>query len=363
MIRIKAFDTLFFRDNKPFTLGQETTADSVFPPMPSVYYGALRSTYLARNFKSITEIDGENDESKNLKILGVYYASGSSDDINELNVYVPIPLDLVIPKDSSSDDSSIKAKLLKIKKLDNVITSCPTEYVLTSDYNVEPINKGIITKYTLEKYLCGNLDDYSYKSLSSFIEYEPKVGIARDGTKTSKEGMLYRINLIRLKNLSFLVDYKGINLETEGFLKLGGQHRPSYYHQIQDIVKLNKNYLQQDDKYFKLYLLTPGLFSKGWLPKIVDEATMTLTYGNIKAKLITAAIGKSKYISGFDMKIKKPKPIYKVVPEGSVYYFELLEGTVQDVYQNFHLKSICDIDNAYVNRGFGITLVGRVNNW
>jgi len=355
MIKIKALDTLFFRDNKPFTLGQESNADSVFPPLPSVFYGALRSAYLARNQCDFQVLDGEKDKSKHLQILGIYYAHSSYDDI--LNIYLPIPLDLVVPKDK---DNKTKAKLLKINKLGNVITNTQTEFVLTSDENIEHVSKGILHQFVFEKYLKGDYDEFSYESLNNLITYEPKIGIARDNSKTSKDGMIYRINLIRPKNLSFVVDYKGIELEHEGFLKLGGQHRPSYYKKINNCINFRKNYLHNGDKYFKLYLLTPGLFSNGWLLGSIDESTMILEHGNVKAKLITAAVGKPIYVSGFDLKLKRPKPMYKVVPEGSVYYFELLEGTIEDVYNNFHLKSICDINDEYVNRGYGITLVGRV---
>ena len=47
IIQIDPLDTLFFRNGKPFTMGEETWADAVFPPYPSVVYGALRSAYFS----------------------------------------------------------------------------------------------------------------------------------------------------------------------------------------------------------------------------------------------------------------------------------------------------------------------------
>ena len=35
IIEIEALDTLFFRDGKPFTMGQDTVGESIFPPHPS----------------------------------------------------------------------------------------------------------------------------------------------------------------------------------------------------------------------------------------------------------------------------------------------------------------------------------------
>jgi len=47
-IEIKSFDTLFFRDGKPFTMSEDNWADGIFPPPPSVIYGALRAAYFAQ---------------------------------------------------------------------------------------------------------------------------------------------------------------------------------------------------------------------------------------------------------------------------------------------------------------------------
>src|SRR5690606_5857344 len=112
--------------------------------------------------------------------------------------------------------------------------------------------------------------------------------------------------------------------------KLGGQSKASYYtHKNVDITFIDE--IEENKKYFKLYLLTPGLFKNGWLPGVINKETKILTVGKVKAKLLTAAIGKPKYLSGFDLKDNKPKPNLRAVPEGSVYYFELLEGNMKDV--------------------------------
>ena len=65
-IRIKALDTLFFRDGKPFTSGEETWADGTFPPYPSVLYGALR-TWFITNQKTLSDEIIENSGHIKLK--------------------------------------------------------------------------------------------------------------------------------------------------------------------------------------------------------------------------------------------------------------------------------------------------------
>lgn len=46
IIEIQALGTLFFRDGKPFTMGAETYAEGIFPPLPSTIYGALRTGHI-----------------------------------------------------------------------------------------------------------------------------------------------------------------------------------------------------------------------------------------------------------------------------------------------------------------------------
>ncbi len=52
---------------------------------------------------------------------------------------------------------------------------------------------------------------------------------------------------------------------------------------------------------------------------------------------------------------KEPKPMYKAVPEGSVYYFEILSGDKNELCR-IHGKSVSDI---YPEQGFGICYVGK----
>jgi hypothetical protein len=61
-----------------------------------------------------------------------------------------------------------------------------------------------------------------------------------------------------------------------------------------------------------------------------------------------------------DYKIDKDKSIekeIKAVPAGSVYYFELLNGAMEDVNEVFHQAAISDM---YLEQGFGISYVGKV---
>ncbi len=97
-------DTLFFRDGKPFTMGSETWADSIFPPYPSTVYGAIRSWLIfekggLRDFKE-GKFKGElgtEKEKGSLFIKGPFLKKNDE-------VFLPCPLDLVKIKDKKSKD-------------------------------------------------------------------------------------------------------------------------------------------------------------------------------------------------------------------------------------------------------------------
>ena len=44
IIEISALDTLFFRDGKPFSMGENHWTNSIFPPNMSTVYGADRKS-------------------------------------------------------------------------------------------------------------------------------------------------------------------------------------------------------------------------------------------------------------------------------------------------------------------------------
>ncbi len=49
-------------------MGENTWPDTVFPPYPSVIYGALRSTYFANHINELGKANREDDPTKKLRI-------------------------------------------------------------------------------------------------------------------------------------------------------------------------------------------------------------------------------------------------------------------------------------------------------
>jgi len=159
-IEIKPLDTLFFRDGKPFSMGEETWADSIFPPSPSVFYGALRTAYFANHPHDISKANTTDDPTKDLKIKGIYYS------INNDN-YFPLPYDCVKEKDNKNE----KIFSLKLEKKSNLISNYPLEYMLQSDNNkkIENIDNALFSLSQLEKYLKSTIDNLDFIKISDYL--------------------------------------------------------------------------------------------------------------------------------------------------------------------------------------------------
>ena len=361
IIQIDPLDTLFFRDGKPFRMGEETWSNSIFPPNPSVIYGALRSAYFANHIDDLGKANEEDDPTKGLKIKGIYY-------LIDNDIYFPLPMDCVKEKKDDDDDKPVKVSTLSMRKNDN-LSNCPTEYLLFDRENrkVENVTDGLVRKSVFEKYLVNTLDNFSISKMSDYVISEPKIGIGiSKKTGASDKSKLYRVDMKRLsyKNnnkISILVNFfDDLNLPEEGIIKFGGEGKAARYNRYKEKdINIDFPKFKENANQFKIVLTTSAIFKNGWLPDWIDETTLVGEFNGLKIKLLVAAIDKPIYIGGFDMKEKKPKPMFKAVPAGSVYYFELINGNMEEVKNAFHQKAISDV---YSEQGFGIAYVGSVKN-
>jgi CRISPR-associated protein Cmr3 len=355
-IKISALDTLFFRDGKPFSMGEETWANGLFPPPPNVFYGALRSLYFSIFQDEFSRIEQE-DKTENLIINQI------TPFINDKSRF-PIPLDIVKKKETEDECCLLKMTANQFS------SSYPLEKILTTSDWTEVVesmeSKAYMLKRDFLKYLV-NGSEYSVGRLkpefqSDLIIEEPKVGIGRNNTTlTTDEGKLYRVGMKRLKTgdnvFDFVVDFEGLNFNSElperGFLKLGAENKSVHYEVLTDSENLASETFQSNR--FKLVLTSPAIFKNGWFPDFLDE-NYRGKFEGFSVKLIAAITGKSISIGGFDMKKRKPKPMFKTVPAGSVFYFEVEEGLKDFVVKEVKLTCLNNLDKE----GFGHAFIGKV---
>lgn len=123
-----------------------------------------------------------------------------------------------------------------------------------------------------------------------------------------------------------------------------------------------------ENKRIRMVLATPAVFSKGWLPKWLKLDGNSLIGApngapdGTKLKLISACVDRWKPISGWSLEkgSRGPKEIRRLVPAGSVYFFEVLSGDVEALIKSFWLESVCDEDQDRRD-GFGLAVWGIWN--
>ncbi len=355
LIKINPLDTLFFRDSRPFSKGVDSWANGIFPPAPSVFYGALRSAYFSHHIDELYKANEDGDPTKSLKIKGIYFRVGESD-------YLPLPYDLVKKKKSGEKE----VFPLIHKDISNYSHSGKTTDILTTGEDVTEavgtVKNSLIENGNFNSYLNNENNKYTYYDSAENTIKEPKIGIARNNySHSTEEGMLYRVGMNRLVNFSFVIDFNGLTLPQKGFMKIGGEGKATSYELIDDLMEIQKPDFADTDEFLKLYVSTPAIFNNGWVPGWInpDRLEGIVPNTNCKVKLLTAALSKPLHIGGFDIKKRQPKPMKKAVGDGSVYYFEVIEGNIKKIVDEIHGKSISD-EEMDKKQGFGISFIGRI---
>jgi len=351
-IRIKPLDTLFFRDGKPFTMGEDAQGESLFPPAPSVLYGALRTAYFGIHSDMLDKANGQGDPTADLKVGGAWL-------IRDGSACFPIPLDLAADASKpAGKDGDRPVWPLPAVPPPPGSSLHPLPSLLSGGLESESVPRGVLEAGQLASYLSGGGGPFIARSLSENVLREPKIGIAKDkatGT-AAQDGRLYQAHMLRLKDLELGASFNGLDLPSEGMLKLGGEGRPVSYRAA---ARPDMPAPAGEAKSFRLYLSTPALFANGWLPGWLDPATLTGMAGGLKLELTAAAVGRPAHVGGFDVKEGKPKPMRRAVPEGSVYHFRIAEGTLAGAVAAFHGRSVSELPGSAA-QGFGLAYVGAI---
>ena len=114
-----------------------------------------------------------------------------------------------------------------------------------------------------------------------------------------------------------------------------------------------------------MYLATPAVFAGGWRPGWLDPESLEgeIHGTSLKLRLRGAAVGRWQPVSGWSYELPGPKPIRRLVPAGSVYFFDVLYGDPSDL-EELWLQPLSD-DEEDARDGFGLVcwgLWGQVNN-
>jgi len=160
----------------------------------------------------------------------------------------------------------------------------------------------------------------------------------------------------------------------DGLVRLGSGGRLSHLQeqeQEQDTAwptipdKLSKKLkrLKKGDG-FRLLLVTPALFeNNGWLPDWLDKDSLEGELCGAKVQLKAAALERWQPLAGWDMADNngkgKYKPSQRLVPAGSVYWFEITDGNTLNA-EELWLTAIGNKtqDGFETQDGFGLVVPG-----
>lgn len=345
IIEITALDTLFFRDAKPFDLGEENVASGVFPPSPSVIMGAIRSAYMSQTGASINEV-----LAKKIQIKRVCFKI-------KKELFYLVPHDLIGSKQQFSADKKkgINPEAVRLELSENTsISNNSYPFLLKAnlDGKVEELAGNYLVGHReLKKYLKGE-EKIEVTPIADFVIDEPKIGIGIDKTTSIvEEGLLYRVAMKRMKNFSFVVEFEGLDLADQGFLKLGAEGKAVSYETLNlDYTKKVTIPLPEvKSNRIIMYVSTPTFFEEGYIPTFLEQH---------EVKVMTIAGGKYLSIGGFDMKNRRPKEMKRAIPAGNVYYLEFGDqNKAQEFVQQYHGESTSD---TLSEEGFGIIYFGEL---
>ena len=404
-IQIDPCDVLFFRDYKPFSGGEQSVAAVRFPPLPLPFVGALRAVMLETlgqgevknkdellDDPKITALVGGPDDPSPLSFSGPYLLREID---GELELFLPCPSDVLIGK--GKHDQMKFSQLVPENEplLPGVAVSDPGMILRAGamEGKAESAQGLMLSSDTFASYLLGDMDespDDGIISSADFFQKEQRPGIALEpGKRTTQQGMFYSADFVRLNNklgskqkFSFVMrinsndDLKKI-LPEHGTQRLGGEGKFAFFKNLpdkeffSDIESLREEIEDKicESQKFKLCLLSPAIFQNGWIPDNVDPHDLILRVNGQQFRLKGAAVPKPINIGGWDLKNKRPRPLFRAGPAGSVYFFEadggVLEKTAQTIMNAFFLESAMSTSNGsnripalYRASGFGLSVVG-----
>lgn len=412
-IVMKPLDVLFFRDALPFGAGEAHRGRTLFPPLPTTVQGAIRTAALSaalanlgltfqeyntgkaddpskqESLNRLREKLGDGQDYGHLQLRGPFLLAGMEPGIPP-TLWFPCPLDVLMERKTHvlhllqpSRDAFLNAQWNAPAA--PLGANFPTPLMTIGEQPEEPKFRYLDVNRLIE-YLTGDIrspvSEEAEKAALDFIEHRFGIQLDRE-RRTVTPGMFYTVEMVRLKpGDAFLLEVACPHFPPRGFLRLGGEGRAVHYETVDRLEAFSPAFHSllegetrrqllnkvRAERRFKLYLLTPALFRNGWLPDFVDPNSLELSpetcpaLRNITCRLVSAAVGKPIHIGGWNMATNAPRPMFKAVPPGSVYFFEITEGNaVEALFDAFHFQPLVSRlpgGEELAKLGFGLSFVG-----
>lgn len=309
-LMIEALDVWMFRDGKPFDSGAGHVANSLFPPTAFTLQGMLRSLAIDRfgvdwdDFAAGTNTDltrwiGAPNASEpkaqlgQFQLRGPFLAKRIGDGIVR---YFPLPADVVQREN--------QLHVLPVRAGPDLNDATPDSRLWLAE-----------SKFTKLYRRGGQFAPGECLREDDLFVREQRFGNAIDATTRTvraDEGLLYSANFIRPRSgVGLLVNIGDGNpwrdifpdIGEARYFKLGGEGRAARIERVKEPVDMISKDLKAKSA-SKLVLITPAYFTEG-----------TPRQEGITAR----AIARSAAFGGWDLAKRRPRPIRRYTPPGSVF--------------------------------------------
>ncbi len=381
-------DVLFFRDGKPSSLGEDHYLRSLFPPMPSTLYGALRTRLLLDAGISLKGLDEKTWASRlgdNVREIGEWGRFGSLEVrgpwlVRNQETLLPAPFDLGLiyekkdgpeAKRRGEEDGPPRiAHVLRylLREGDAKAWSHPLRLTVPcertgsgwSPWEVPPKEEDPVAPSDWflkaagwELWSRGGVPEPGhFVHARELWKDEQRTGVGLvEKQRLSKEGALYTFGFIRLeRGVAIGFEARGAELEAGGGVRLGGEGRTV---RLESGLPLRFS-RPPAGKRFRLCFVTPALSESGAYPPGFAAGS---TEGKLGGRLCTLAAAFTRggaTVGGWDIAREKPKPLRRAIPAGSVYVFESGEA---DMAASLDGACLSDFQEGNLTRqGFGLVL-------
>ena len=389
VLQVTPHDPLVARDGRPFGAGQGTRMRGLPWPLPSVVAGSFRTALL----KSSDGLDFSGNIPQRLmqiNVAGVFPVHGGE-------LYLPAPNDAVA--EPNADGKGIKVVHRVAPQPftggcdlpeENLLPVMLSETQAHDDFKPAdspawwPISK--YAEWLLGKDVCfdSTFLRSPLQSMRDHVALDADRGAAEEG-KIFASSNLNVTHLPRFgaklddDNIPFKERFVEVSLsariampvsETELKLDnnfniwhpLGGERRLVHWQTLASEVwkcpeVIRNGIANQRTTAIRMVLATPAIFKHGWKPGWLTNGLEGELKG-VKLKLVGVSNGRWKAVSGWSLAPPLgPKPIRRMVPAGSVYFFEVLQGDASQLADKMWLQSVSDNEQEQRD-GFGLATWG-----
>lgn len=366
-IAIYPRDPIVARDGRPFGRGAGNRMYSMDWPYPSVVAGSLR-TMLGKEMlgrRDAFDDGGFLEELRNIRVRGPLPWLDS-------RVFLPRPRNFL-----RSETGGIE-RLQPMQLAPGCGVDLPGVLPLTPSMRAKPdLGHPLWSQEMLAQWLSGGPFSYNRSETREYPQMEERVHVEIDAARgVAAEGDLFSTQGLDFGHKSgdgpgdgliisvTFPDGKWQKAMQKALLvhPLGGERRLALWQPLDrpDPWAMPSELADSlvGAKRVCMYVATPAVYAGGWRPGWLDaeQLTGTVPGTELVVKLWGAAVGRWQAVSGWSYELGGPKPVRRLVPAGSVYFFEVQSGDATAL-QELWLQSLSD-ETVDANDGFGLVCWG-----